>query len=56
MASEAPIGVIFDCDGTLLDSMGVWREMESEFAHRAGGELSPIDKDRLTTMTTPEAG
>ena len=56
MASEAPIGVIFDCDGTLLDSMGVWREMESEFAHRAGGELSPADKDRLTTMTTPEAG
>ena len=56
MASEAPIGVIFDCDGTLLDSMGVWREMESEFAHRAGGELSPTDKDRLTTMTTPEAG
>ena len=55
MASEAPIGVIFDCDGTLLDSMGVWREMESEFAHRAGGELSPTDKDRLTTMTTPEA-
>ena len=56
MASEAPIGVIFDCDGTLLDSMGVWREMESEFAHRAGGELSPADKDLLTTMTTPEAG
>ncbi len=56
MLNKAPIGVIFDCDGTLLDSMGVWREMESEFAHRAGGELSPADKDLLTTMTTPEAG
>ena len=56
MASEAPIGVIFDCDGTLLDSMGVWREMESEFARRAGGELSPADKELLTTLTTPEAG
>lgn len=50
------IGVIFDCDGTLLDSMGAWREMESEFAHRAGGELSPADIDLLTTLTTPEAG
>ncbi len=56
MLNEAPIGVIFDCDGTLLDSMGVWREMESEFARRAGGELSPADKELLTTLTTPEAG
>lgn len=50
------IGAIFDCDGTLLDSMGVWREMESEFAHRAGGELTEADRDLLTTLTTPEAG
>lgn len=56
MLNEAPIGVIFDCDGTLLDSMGVWREMESEFARRAGGELSPADKELLATLTTPEAG
>ena len=56
MLNEAPIGVIFDCDGTLLDSMGMWREMESEFARRAGGELSPADKELLTTLTTPEAG
>ena len=56
MLDKAPIGVIFDCDGTLLNSMGVWREMECEFAHRAGGELSPADIDLLTTMTTPEAG
>ena len=50
------IGAIFDCDGTLLDSMGAWREMESEFAHRAGGELTEADRDLLTTLTTPEAG
>ena len=53
---EKTIGAIFDCDGTLLDSMGVWREMESDFAHRAGGELTEADRDLLTTLTTPEAG
>ena len=50
------LGVIFDCDGTLLDSMEAWREMESELARRAGAELSEADRVRLTTLTTPEAG
>ena len=34
------IGVIFDCDGTLLDSMDVWREVEDELARRAGATLT----------------
>lgn len=55
MSNEA-IGVIFDCDGTLIDSMNVWRDMEADFARRAGGELTSADRDLLTTLTTPEAG
>ena len=27
------IGVIFDCDGTLIDSMMVWRETEAGLPH-----------------------
>ena len=50
------IGVIFDCDGTLLDSMDVWREVEDELARRAGAQLTEEDKDELTTLTIPEAG
>ncbi len=50
------IGVIFDCDGTLLDSMGVWREVEGELARRAGVELAEADSDVLTTLTIPEVG
>lgn len=54
---DAPrIGVIFDCDGTLLDSMGVWREVEGELARRAGVELVEADSDVLTTLTIPEVG
>lgn len=50
------IGVIFDCDGTLLDSMGVWREVEGELARRAGVTLTAADVDELTTLTIPECG
>lgn len=50
------IGVIFDCDGTLLDSMMVWREAESALAKRAGVTLTPAETDALTSMTIPECG
>lgn len=50
------IGVIFDCDGTLLDSMRAWRELEADLARRAGAELAKEDTDALTTMTIPECG
>lgn len=48
------IGVIFDCDGTLIDSMTVWREVEAELARRAGVTLTSADTDALTAMTIPE--
>lgn len=48
------IGVIFDCDGTLIDSMTVWRDVEAELARRAGVALTSADTDALTAMTIPE--
>ena len=33
-------GLIFDCDGTLLDSMPVWNEFEDEMQRIAGKRLS----------------
>ncbi|WP_080800360.1 HAD family hydrolase [Arabiibacter massiliensis] len=50
------LGVIFDCDGTLLDSMGVWREAEADLARRAGITLSRAETDEITTLTIPECG
>lgn len=55
MAGSA-FGVIFDCDGTLIDSMGAWRELEADLARRVGAELDKEDTDALTTMSIPECG
>ena len=55
MAGSA-FGVIFDCDGTLVDSMGAWRELEADLARRVGAELDKEDTDALTTMSIPECG
>ena len=49
-------GVIFDCDGTLLDSMGMWHSLDDRLAARAGVTFSQADKDRLTASTLPECG
>lgn len=49
-----PIGVIFDCDGTLVDSMGVWRELEESLTRRGGFSLSKEDTDTITTLSIPE--
>ena len=53
-ASE--IGVVFDCDGTLLDSMGVWHGLQNELAERAGGTLTAEDVAALAPMSIPECG
>ena len=50
------VGVIFDCDGTLVDSMAAWRELEEGLAEMAGGPLTQEHRDALTTMTIPECG
>ena len=48
-------GVIFDCDGMLLDSIGAWEEMEQMLCDRAGVEKTPEVSRMLATLTSPEA-
>ncbi len=50
------VGVIFDCDGTLVDSMAAWRALEEDLAARAGREFTREDADALTVRTIPECG
>lgn len=50
------IGIVFDCDGTLLDSLGMWAELDRELSRRAGCEFSKADRDTITTLTIPEMG
>ncbi|MFR4803503.1 MAG: hypothetical protein ACLT98_09390 [Eggerthellaceae bacterium] len=48
------IGFIFDCDGTLLDTMDAWLCMEDVFAARVGAHITPDQRKGLCTMTMPE--
>ena len=47
-------GVIFDCDGTLMDTMDLWLTMEDEFAVRCGHALSDAEHDMLRSFTLDE--
>ena len=47
-------GFVFDCDGTLLDTMDAWLSMEDAFAQRAGGCIDAAMREKLCTMTMPE--
>lgn len=49
-------GVIFDCDGTLLDSMDMWHSLDDRLAARAGVTLTKADRDFLTACTLEECG
>ncbi len=40
-------GLIFDCDGTLLDTMPVWNELESRMAREAGVVLNETQLEEL---------
>lgn len=54
-AAQPPrVGFIFDCDGTLLDSMDVWINLETTLAARAGATLTREQRDLLCGYTTPE--
>lgn len=52
---EEQIGVIFDCDGTLVDSMEAWHEVDRQLCAEAGITLTPQDADAITTMSLEEA-
>ena len=42
--------VIFDLDGTLVDSMGIWRRVDVEFLSRRGIPLPDDLPQELETM------
>ncbi len=52
----AEFGVVFDCDGTLLDTIEVWRDAESMLFRMAGAEQTKEYSDMLVTFTLPETG
>lgn len=47
-------GVIFDVDGTLLDSMAIWHDVSDRYLQRRGIEAPPGLSDLVFTMTLPE--
>lgn len=47
-------GAIFDLDGTLLDSTGVWREVDIAFLGRHGAELTPDYTRAVRAMSFEE--
>ena len=49
-------GVIFDCDGTLMDTMGLWLEVEDQLAARVGHVFSAPEQDMMRTLTISETG
>ena len=49
-------GIIFDMDGTLLDSIHVWHEAEDQLMRDVNIELTKEERDELNTLTLDEAG
>lgn len=56
VTSTRQIGVIFDCDGTLLDSMEVWHGIDSMLARNAQVEFTRADQDYFTAASLQECG
>ena len=48
-------GVIFDCDGVLLDSTSAWHEAEARVGIAGGIDFTKADVDYLNTCTVDEA-
>lgn len=53
-ANESFQGAIFDCDGTLIDSLDAWRTLEGSLAKRAGVTVTPEERELFATFTIPE--
>lgn len=47
--------VIFDFDGTLLDSLAFWNHLDEVFLHQHGMEVPPGFSESIKQMTVPEA-
>lgn len=48
-------GFIFDMDGCLLDSIKAWHAVDQRLCKSAGITLSKEERDKLSTLTLPEA-
>lgn len=46
---------IFDCDGTLLDTIGAWHDAEMALVEEVGVTLSKEQRDELNALTLEEA-
>lgn len=51
---QVQLGAIFDCDGTLIDSVGGWREVDLQFAAMCNHDLTFEEMTHLSTLTLPE--
>lgn len=49
-------GVIFDCDGTLLDSGEAWLSCQNSITSLGGIELTEEEVDTVCALTIPETG
>ena len=49
-------GLILDCDGTLMDTIGAWHEAETSLLSEAGVVLTKEERDELNALTLEEAG
>lgn len=47
-------GIIFDCDGVLIDSANVWRDTENELCAQAARPLTREETQAIVTMTIGE--
>ena len=46
--------VVFDLDGVLIDTEGVWEEVRRAYVAEAGREFLPDSQARMMGMSTPE--
>lgn len=49
-------GFIFDMDGTLMDSIGIWHEAEQKILDDSDVVLTKTERDELNALTLEEAG
>lgn len=54
MNPKVEFAVIFDFDGTLADSMGAWRNLQTELCQRCGMESTNEVMRELNPLTIPE--
>lgn len=47
-------GAIFDCDGTLLDSLNAWQGLEGELSQAVRVKVTPEERAQFATFTIPE--